>query len=58
MHDLDPAVLYALLRLKGKAKALKLKKKMSMKHLSWLLLVLSCVTKLIAYICNVKIVMC
>ena len=34
----DSAVLYALLWLRGEAKALKLKKKTSMKRLSWLLM--------------------
>ena len=38
MHDLDPAMFYALLQLEGKATALKLKKKASMKCLSWLLM--------------------
>ena len=37
MQD-DSAVLYALLRLRGEAKALKLEKKASMKCLSWLLM--------------------
>ena len=34
----DSAVLYALLWLRGEAKALKLEKKTSMKRLSWLLM--------------------
>ena len=34
----DSAVLYALLQLRGKARALKLEKKASMKRLSWLLM--------------------
>ena len=38
MEDLDSAVLYALLRLRSKATALKLEKKASMKRLSWLLM--------------------
>ena len=38
VQHLDPVVLYAFLRLRGKATALKLKKKASMKHLSWLLM--------------------
>ena len=37
MQD-NSAVLYALLRLRGEAKALKLEKKLSMKRLSWLLM--------------------
>ena len=38
MQDLDSAVFFALLRLKGEATALKLEKKASMKRLSWLLM--------------------
>ena len=37
MQD-DSAMLYALLRLRGEEKALKLEKKISMKRLSWLLM--------------------
>ena len=44
MQDVS-AVLYALLRLRGEVKALKLEKKASVKYLSWLLmgLAISCV---------------
>ena len=49
-QDLDSAVLYALLRLRGEATALTLEKKASMKRLPWLLMgfwqVISRVTKL------------
>ena len=38
MQDLDSAVFFALLRLKGEVTALKLEKKASMKRLSWLLM--------------------
>ena len=38
VQDLDSAVLYALLWLWGEATALELKKKASMKRLSWLLM--------------------
>jgi len=37
MQD-DSAMLYALLRLRGEEKALKLEKKPSLKRLSWLLM--------------------
>ena len=56
MQDLDSAVFFALLRLKGEA--LKLEKKASMKRLSWLLMGFdnkSCY-EVIAYVCCGKIV--
>ena len=37
-EDVDSAVLYASLLLRGEAKALKLEKKASRKRLSWLLM--------------------
>ena len=57
VQNLDSALLYAFLWLWGEAQVLKLEKKASMKHLSWLLIGLSCVTKLIAYILSGKIVL-
>ena len=60
MQDLDSAVLYALLQLRGEAKVLKLEKKASIKRLPWLLMGLasnkSCY-KVIAYVCSGKIVL-
>ena len=38
VQGLDSAVLYAFLRLRGEATALKHEKKASMKHLCWLLM--------------------
>ena len=38
LQGLDSAVLYAFLRLRGEAAALKYEKKASMKHLWWLLM--------------------
>ena len=61
MQDLDSAVLYALLRLRGEATALKLEKKASTKFHPGYLKVLtsnkSCY-EVIAYVCSGKIVPC
>ena len=59
MQDLDSAVLYALLQLRGEAKVLKLEKKASIKRLPWLLMGLASNKsryEVIAYICSGKIV--
>ena len=58
MQDLDSAVLYALVRLRGEAKALKLEKKASMKHLSWVLASNKLCYEVITYVCSGKIIPC
>ena len=52
----DSAVLYALLQLRGEARALKLEKKASMKRLSWVLASNKSCYEVIAYACSGKIV--